>query len=243
MSDREDRELTWMRLRTGHLREQVAVRGTEEDYIALVRAVLAAHAEGQPNALDEAYELLCEAEQRHKRSVAVLEHLAMITLQTGRDAELDRVIRTLESIDPTSRVLRILDETTEESGREWAENVDATQAQLLEAAGSPDEHEAEAAVRELARWARSFPANSTYAVNHAFGLIMRGQDDEAQQVARDALRIEDGSFADAFNIGQILCSTNAQREGLELLREAARRAGSDEEREIVTEALVQAGER
>jgi predicted Zn-dependent protease len=187
--------------------------------------------------------LLCEAEQRHKRSVAVLEHLAMITAQTGRDAELDRVLRTLEGVDPTSRVLRIFDETTQEHGREWAENVDATQARLLEAAGSSDEQEAEAAVRELSRWARSFPANSTYAVNHAFGLIMRGRFDEARQVARDARRIEDGSFTDAVNLGQILCSTDASQEGLELLREAERRARSDEEREIVAEALAQAGER
>lgn len=238
MSDEDDRELTWTRLRTGHLRELVAVRGAEEDYIALVRAVLAA---GAP--LDEAYELLREAEQRHQRSVAVLEHLAMITAQTGRDAELDRVIRTLEGVDPTSRVLRIFDEVTPESGREWAENADATQRRLLDAAGSEDEQEAEAAVRELAQWARSFPANSTYAVNHGFGLVMRGRYDEARQVARDTRSIEDGSFADAFNLGQILCMTDAREEGLELLREAARRAGSDDEREIVAEALAQAGDR
>jgi hypothetical protein len=239
----DDRERIWLRLRTGHLREQVTARGAEEDYIALVRAVLAAHAAGDPNALDEAYELLCEAEQRHKRSVPVLEYLAMITAQTRRDAEFDRVVRALESVDPTSRVLRIFDETTQDSGREWAQNVDATQAQLLDAAGSDDEQQAEAAVRELARWARSFPANSTYAVNHGFGLIMRGRYDEARQVARDARRIEDGSFADAYNLGQILCSADAQREGLELLLEAARRAGSDEESEIAAEALAQAGGR
>lgn len=239
----DDRERTWLRLRTGHLREQVAARGAEEDYIALVRAVLAAHAAGEPNALDDAYALLCEAEQRHKRSVTVLEHLAMITAQTRRDAEFDRVIRTLESVDPASRVLRIFDETTQETGREWAQNVDDTQRQLLGAAGSADEQEAEAAVRELARWARSFPANSTYAVNHGFGLIMRGRHDEARQVARDARRIEDGSFADAYNLGQILCSADARQEGLELLREAVRRAGSDEEREIAAQALAQAGER
>lgn len=239
MSD-DDRELAWTRLRLGHLRELVAVRGTEEDYIALVQTVLTA---GAPNAVDEAYELLREAERRHKRSVGVLEHLAMITAQTRRDDELDRVVRALESIDPTSRVLRILDQTTPEAGREWAQNATESQAQLLEAAGSSDDEEAEAAVRELARWVQFFPASSTYAVNYGFGLIMRGRGDEARQVARDALRIEDGSFEDAYNIGQILCGTNARPEGVELLREAARRAGSDEQRQIVAEALAQKGER
>lgn len=239
----DDQELAWVRLRIGHLREQVASRGTEQDYVALVGALLESHASGRLTALEEVYALLCEAEQRHKRSVAVLEYLVLVTAQTGRGAEMDRVVRTLESIDPTSRVLTVLDRTTADSARQWYDDVDETQLRLLEETSSPDDQVADAAVRELERWTRSFPANSGYAVHHALGLVNRGRTEEARQAARDALRIEDGSFTDAFNIGQILCCSDAPAEGLEMLRKASLRAASAQERDLVARALAETDER
>jgi hypothetical protein len=198
---------------------------------------------GTMNALEETYELLCAASARHKRSVAVLEHLALVASLTGRSEELDRVLKAIEDVDPTSSVLAIAESTTPESSRRWAEDVSATQAHLLRQAGGSDAAASAAAVGELERWTRSFPANSTYAVNHALGLLSSGRVAEAERAALAALRIEDGTFADAFNIGQVLCHTASRPQGVDLLRSALLRATSAEEQRLAAEALARTGER
>lgn len=238
VSDKVDKEHTWLRLRVAYWRERVVAQGEDEDYVGLARALMQVHSQGTMDTLEETHELLREAAARHPRSLAVFEHSALVASLTGRSAELNDALATIERLDPMSEVLSIVDRITPESSREWADHVAATQAQLLEQAGSRDEHTADIAVRELARWARSFPADSTYAVNHALGLVARGRNAEAQQAALVAIRIEDGSFADACNIGQVLCHTGAREQGLAMLHSALERAVSDEERHLVADILA-----
>lgn len=232
------RERRWIELSTAYWRERVAVRGRDEDYVGLVRMLLQAHSQGVPDAVEDAYVLLREAAERHPRAVAVWEHLALVAPLSGRSAEMDEVLAVIERLDPTSRVLAVTDDLSPESVREWSESASVKQAELFTQAQSADSEVAHRAVAELERWARAYPENSTYVVNYVLALFIRGRLDEARVAALSALSIEDGSFADAFNLGQVLLGSGERDRGLTMLHAALDRAASDEERELVEDVLA-----
>jgi len=104
-----------------------------------------------------------------------------------RHEAVSHAMATIERLDPTSLLLGRLRELTPESSRRYAEAVNETQTRLLQALGSPDPQVREAAVAELAKWARSHPTNSTHVMNYAFGLRAIGLDAQAQQLALTAI--------------------------------------------------------
>ena len=108
----------------------------------------------------------------------------------------------------------------------------ARQRQLLEQASAEASDVSDAALRELRRWARSYPRNSTYTINYALGLLSQSHIDDAASMAQHAMTIEDGSFADAYNIGLVLWLTGRYDEGRAMLTRALARAGSAAERDL-----------
>lgn len=229
-------EQRWLDLSTAYWRERVRLRGADEDYIGCVRALLRVHSEGSADTVEEAYALLREASEIHPRSVAVWEHLVLVAPLAGRSAEMDEVLAVIERLDPASRALAASD-VSPEAVREWNRSVSARQHELFTQAQSENAAVADHAVAQLARWGRAFPENSTYVINHVLGLFFRKRLDEARLAALKALRIEDGSFADAFNLGQVLLKSGEPDRGRSMLRVALERARSDEERELAKRAL------
>ncbi|WP_328993940.1 hypothetical protein OG394_06155 [Kribbella sp. NBC_01245] len=236
-----DIEETWAELRCAYYRERVAEEGSADDYVGLVRAMLQLHGMGVNDALEEAFGVLCDAVDRHPRSVSAWEHVAYVSSVTRRSEEMANALAVLERLDPTSRVLAAAGELRADDSRQWAHDAHERQWNLLDEAGSGDADTRAAAVAELERWARSFPANSTYAVNYALGLLAADQPAESQRVALAAWAIEDGSFADAYNVSLVLRETGAQDEGRAILMTAMERASSDQERQLVAEAVAEDG--
>jgi hypothetical protein len=64
----------WSERRTEYLRERVRRGGGEDDYVALVRALMEGYGMERVASLDEAYLLVTEAVKRFPRSTAVLEY-------------------------------------------------------------------------------------------------------------------------------------------------------------------------
>ncbi len=236
-----DGEQAWSVLRADYYRERVSQQGNSDDYVGLARALLNLHGQGAYGALEEAYESLRVATARHPRSVGCWEHLIMVSAVTGRSTVMSDALATLERLDPSSRAVALAREQRADDARQWADHVQATQQRLLDRAGSGDRAAAEAAVAELERWTRAFPANSMYAVNHALGLWSARRPAEAQRAARAAWGIEDGTFADAYNIGLVLRHAGAVDEGAALLQVALQRAASEQERQLVARATLDQG--
>jgi predicted Zn-dependent protease len=232
-------ETEWYELRAAYWRERVAVLGGPDDYVGLVRVLLRDHHRGAVGAMDEASDVLLQGRQRHPRAVIIWEYVVLISARLNRTDELNDALATVERLDPNSRVLAILDRTSPEETQRYQENVNETHRRLLDQLTSGEIKVREAAVEELAQWARAYPANSTYVINYGLGLMILGRHDEARDVALGARTIEDGSFADAYNIGIILQrSENAA--GTAMLRAAVDRAGSEDERELAEQALTRA---
>lgn len=233
-----DAETEWAELRRPYWSERVALWGRPEDYVGLVRVLLAENLRGVEGSLRETDRVLAEGSERHPRSVGIWEHVALFSSMTGRGDDFDNALATIERLDPTSQLLGRLRELTPESSRRYAEAVNEIQMRLQRQLGSPDQQVRESAVAELATWARSHPTNSTHVMNYAFGLHAIGRSAEAQEVALTAIQIEDGSFADAYNIGAILILGEHRAQGLAMLRQAVARATSAQERAEAERALA-----
>ena len=241
-SPTEESDRAWSAHREAYWRERVSLDGRDDDYVGLARVLLAKSAEVD-GCLEEAYRVLTDATGRHPRSVPIWEHLALVASLTGHQPESEAALSSLESLDPSSNVLSVADEITPSATREWAENAASEQARLLELAGSTDEAVARDALVMLRRWTRSYPTNSTYAVNYAFGLFAAGDKEQACKTALAALQIEDGSFADAANIGRLLLATGATEQARPVLAAAIARAESHGEKEVAARIVAEIGER
>jgi hypothetical protein len=234
----DDAETEWAALRRPYWSERVALWGRPEDHVGLVHVLLEENLRGVEGSLESADRVLRNGLERHPRAVPIWELVVLVSSMTGRGDEFDQALATIERLDPTSRVLSALREVTPERTSEYVEALNETQQRLHQALGSFDSQVREAAVAELAQWARSYPTNSTHVINHAFGLRAVGREAEAQRLALAATQIEDGSFADAYNIGVILIRGEHRSEGLAMLRQAVTRAGSAEERADAEQAIA-----
>src|SRR3712207_4853939 len=96
-------EETWAYLRADFLRERVQQQGSADDYVALVRALLRLHRMGSPRAVDLAASFLDQAAERHPRSVAVWEHIALVSSMTARDDRMAEALSVISQLDPSSR--------------------------------------------------------------------------------------------------------------------------------------------
>jgi len=229
--------MEWARLRTDYLRERVAQSGSPEDHVALARALLQLHSTGVPGALDEAVEVLDLAAARHPRSVAVWEYVAFVSTVSGRLERQAKAYSVLEQLDPGSQMLALASSISEEDEDEWASQAWETQRVLLDQVLEGDEAQVEAALSELERWARFSPTNSMYAVNLALALMSAGRRERACDAARAGWAVEDGSFADAYNVALVLTHCGEPDAARTIGSIAVTRAGSDEERALVSENL------
>ena len=231
----------WRDLRRAYWTERAGLDGAGDgDAVGLVRVLIEAHAQtGEPVLLEEVGSVLLAAQSRFPNSVGVWEFSALLAARTNDADGLDRALAVLGRIDPGSRVVRMALGITEERSALWTDNATQTQLKLFQDLRSPDPAVVTKAVTELERWARAFPANSTYVVNYGLGLLASGRLTEAREVAAWALSVDDGSFEDAFNIAHIFGGTGDVASRRELLHEALRRAGSDKHQELALRALAQ----
>jgi tetratricopeptide (TPR) repeat protein len=228
----------WFRLRLDFLRERAALDAAEADYVALVRQLLAGYsASGDAGYLTEAAANLEKARGSYPNSVPVWEHSVLYDGHYGTGEDFSRSLDVLARLAPHSPVIRAVEQVTDDDATEWAEQAVATSGQLLRDAGSPDHDVSAAAIAGLREWARSYPRNSTYAINLSLGLLSAGRAEEANRTAASAAQFEDGSFADAYNIGVVLASTGDLAEARRFLSEALRRALSGDERALALAAL------
>lgn len=232
-----DPEMTWAKVRREFLRERVEQRGSAEDHVALGRACLQLHGMGIRNAVDEAMETLDRAAVRHPRSVTVWEHVVYLATMLNRPDRQAQALSVLEHLDPGSPVLGLASDTSEEGRDDWASQARETQRLLMDLAQRGDEAQVEEALAELERWTRFAPSNSTYAINLALALMSAGRHERACGAAREAWAVEDGSFADAYNVALVLTHCGQPDAGRPIASIAWTRATSNEERELVPENL------
>jgi hypothetical protein len=225
-------ESTWLHVRTAYWEECVDVDGAEGDYVGLSQALLQAYGAGETEALERSLALLGIATRRHPRAVVVWEHLAAVASMAGRTSEVDEALAVIERLDPSSVVLSIADDI-------GAGQVES-QPNPLTLVSSKDETVRIAALQELHRRAQRAPENSTEVVNYALGLMAAGRKDDARETALAAKQIEDGTFADAYNIGLVLTCSGAHDAGRSLLASAVERATSKEERTLALDLLARA---
>jgi hypothetical protein len=76
-----------------------------------------------------------------------------------------------------------------------------------------------------------------YAVNLALALMSAGRRERACDAARAGWAVEDGSFADAYNVALVLTHCGEPDAARTIGSIAVTRAGSDEERALVSENL------
>lgn len=218
-------------LRLAYWRERFARDGRDVDAVGLARLLMVAPGDG-PH-LAEALTVLDTARRATPTSQPVLEHLALLYARLGRSAELDEVLAVLVRIYPDSAAVRVA-ATTDTAN--WEQVTAEVQATFFDDITSDDPAVVAAAVESMQRWARSYPTNSTYTVNLAFGLLALGDKEGVLAQVRAAIAIEDGSFADAYNIGVLLRSCGDRTGGTTWLGTALDRATSPEERALAAEA-------
>jgi tetratricopeptide (TPR) repeat protein len=226
----------WTRLRLDFLRERVAGNGSAADYVEMTRELFRGYkSSGNSEYLAEAAALLEQARSKFPRSVPVWEHSVLYNLHYGTEQDIARSLSALSRLDPASPVIHAVNRPTDRVA--WHEKAMDTAQQLLEDASSGDAAATAAAIAGLQEWARAYPRNSTYVINLSIGLMLAGRAEEARQVALSAAKIEDGSFADACNLGSVLAGTGDAEGALRFFQEALSRASSAEETAVARENI------
>lgn len=218
----------WKDLQLDMLRERVRLDGNEADTIALVRELQAAQA-FDASALTEAWAVLTRARTTNPGSVPLIELEVLTAARLGLDRDIDTALKRLSRLNPDSEILRIASRRPDGDANRWVES----SWEAIRNSGSPDPEISAAALAELEGRAAFFPNVSTHKIYLAFGLISAGNMKSAAQVAEAAALLDDGSFADAYNLAAIFESSNRPEAARQHYGDALARAVTAEELDLL----------
>lgn len=219
----------WKELQLDILRERVRLDDNEAATIALVRSLQASQA-SDTSTLTDAWTILKRARTTHPRSVPLIELEALTAARLGLNQDLDAALKRLSRLDPDSKVLELSSSRTDDGDAiRWVES----SWEAIRNSGSHDPEVSTSALAELEGRAAFFPYSSTHKINFALGLISAGRTALAAQVAEAAALLDDGSFADAYNLGVIFESADRPELARKHYGDALARAVTDDELDLV----------
>ena len=182
--------------------------------------------------------ILERATNTYPENIACTEMLVACYFRFGPKDKLDVALAKLKQLAPDSKVVQVVDSVSEESAREFIEDMNKRVDRLFQIANGEDPELGAEALADLRRIIANFPKNRGYREKCAFALLGSGEKalalKEAERLAHDV----PANHRAHFNLGQVFWHAGDPKRGRHYLELSMRYSQSDEEREDVCDAIA-----
>lgn len=189
-------------LQLAALERQVEASDAALDQLLRLAGLLLAQARavGDESMTERGRVVLEKAAARFPLSEEVVQYLVQIHIGSDDDAPLSRLLETVRRRDPRSPLLRFIESYSEAP----VASIFTVRADALARVGQESPDLSEAASSDLARLVATHPGNSWIRLQHAWLLVVRGNEALAAEHARRLRNVSGRSHAFHFNLGQLL---------------------------------------
>lgn len=220
-----------------------AARGvaSASDYLAAARKHIQVHrVNGDAGSLRDAEQAVSDGLATFQDAPELLELRVLVGFKLGNDAIANEAALRLEKVAPDSPVLASMQQLGRlDNAGQWFDDMNARAQQLLMEIQDGDAARVDAALADLARIAGGAPANWSYRLNYAFGLMIAGRSDGALAQAAVLAEQDIPEHSFHFNLGQIFWGSGAVKQGRHHLGLALKYATTEEERQDVFDRLAE----